>query len=125
MRHTLVATLLLLAPLGCGEGPQPVEPSVAYSNLQVGPGVTPTFSWDGMDAWHIWVSRVDDGEVVWRIRNETCFITIKSPVVYGSIPGHPAESLVVEPVLTEGVTYQVTVEFTCGGDARLRKTFTP
>jgi hypothetical protein len=97
------------------------------SNLQIGAGVTPTFSWNGSDATSLSVIRQDSARfetLVWSIQD---FSGMSSPVTYGVVPGEADEQIRLVSVLTAGITYKVRVVaaglFVEG--ASVTETFTP
>jgi len=97
------------------------------SNLQIGAGVTPTFSWNGDDATGLSVRRQDSARfetLVWSIGNTS---GMPSPVTYGVVPQGADETARLVSVLTTGITYEVRVGaagFFAEG-ATVTKTFTP
>lgn len=123
--HGLGLTLLLMCSLsGCDAHPSADLEEPTLSNLQVGPGVTPVFSWTGSDATYLAVRRVTDGETVWLIRQTG---GMPSPITYGMPPHDAEESIRLQATLTEGVMYQVQVTasgFLSAG-VTVYETFTP
>ena len=126
-----VIAALTVAGLGsvlcsCNVNPLSNIEEKTLSSLQVGAGVTPTFSWNGSDATWLSVHRQDSAqrETVWQIVD---FAGMPSPVKYGVVPREADEQIRLVSVLTAGITYEVEVVATglFAEGASVTKTFTP
>lgn len=92
--------------------------------ITVGSGLNPTYSWSGTTASGVYVARVDVlPSGVWGF---TTFggSTIESPVHHGTVPigGIPLQTAALEPTLTAGVRYRVTVYLTDSRSAQMEFT---
>ena len=117
-----ILPLLCSVLLACEIHPFENAEPPTLSDLQVGPGVTPTFSWTGDEADQLVVRR--DGEAVWLVTDHA---GMPSPITYGIPPSGADEHIRVEAVLTAGVTYDVEVMaygFLTQG-ASVKRSFTP
>ena len=134
MRRAMVGILVTafvgLASGACdvGIGSSPAN----LNNLEIGPGLTPTYSWEGDGITELSVQRVNavtevSESVVWKIARVRGEDLLKSPVGHGEVPHNATESARLEPVLTAGVTYEVTISNanSFAGTARKVKRFTP
>jgi hypothetical protein len=124
LRRLNLALWLMWSLSACEIHPFSNTEAPTLSNLQVGPGVTPTFSWTGSEATYLAVRRVSDGEIIWLIRDSR---GMPSPITYGIPPSDAEEPVRLQSTLTEGVAYQVQV--TASGffeeGATVYQTFTP
>jgi hypothetical protein len=135
MRHVhrlwilpLLASLLLACEMNLFENLEPPT----QTDLQVGPGVTPTFTWVGDEADQLVGRR--DGEAVWLVTAarpregyHPGYAGMAPPITYGVPPAGAWEHIRVEVVLTAGVTYEVvvTVMSLLSEGAVARRSFTP
>ena len=119
MRHTAVCLLLLtitvaacdfdLGIFGGGEPP-------SLTNLEVGPGLTPEYSWEGATIYSLRVRRLNESTgafetLVWELEaiTATAGEYWESPIVHGEPPDNAMEVVRVEPVLTAGARYEVSI----------------
>jgi hypothetical protein len=78
--------------------------------VTVGSGTTPTYSWAGVGAFTISVTRTsDEGTVVWQIVSMSASDDILSPVTHGTVPTNAVATFTSETALTAGVEYAVSV----------------
>ena len=101
-----------------------VEPPT-LSHLQVGAGLTPTFSWIGDSIQILYVYRLGgEPEMLWHLGSRS---GMASPITYGMVPAGATEYVPVEAPLSQGVPYRVTLIataiFTEG--AKVERDFTP
>lgn len=99
------------------------------SNLQVGPGLTPTFSWTGDSIQLLYVYRLgsesgSEPAMLWHLGSGA---GMASPITYGIVPAGATEYVRVEAPLSHGVTYRVTLIATAilTEGAKLERDFTP
>ena len=119
------ALLVISSLTGCDFDPLSNLEDPTLSNLRVGPGVTPTFSWSGSKASHVIVRRVIDGETVWHVRDDG---GMPSPITYAVPPSDAQELVRLQATLTEGVAYTVAVTalcLFCEPGVTAYRTFTP
>ncbi len=109
MNMRTFAAVLLLAVAACGG--DSTGPSGANGDFEVtvGSGTKPVYAWNGGTAFSVSVVRITaPGTIVWGIANTA--MSIASPVTHGTVSGSgTVASANVEPTLTAGVRYRVSI----------------
>ena len=108
-RFAVMALALSLTACGSDStGPSNGNNDGSQFDVTIGSGTRPTYTWSGGTAFSVSIVRVSaPGTIVWGIASPA--MTIPAPVTHGTVPVGALQSANVEPALTAGVRYRVSI----------------